>query len=289
MSDQFYYLDAENQQIGPVSRAVLEQLHRAGALTDDTLVAGEAESEWIPFRDLRSVREQGSSLPPVPVAKEKAKATRRPKRKEKESIGWRTVAVVFGIIALFVALPYLLTLSDDPSLYAKVSLHNPEETPLTDIASAIESMPQAHHRMPAPSGVNEGVMLLFTGENSVQVRAIPDHSGLYQIDLTQYGVIYDHVPAKPITRTALTLLLTLGTEFKNHRWHLIEARGGSIRQVTTPGQSNPDEQTNESIPLEEAMWHGQWVVDFLNGESQHSSTEKRNATAFQSLEESFLQ
>lgn len=214
MSDLFYYVDTRNERIGPVTRDVLEQLHRAGTVTDETLIAGESENVWIPFSEAKAAHSQRASLPPVPAAKNQGQAGRKRRRKKKNSIGWRTVAFVVGIIALFIALPYLLTLSDDPRLYVKVSKLDPEETPPSEIATAIESMPQTHHRIPGADSENDGVMLLFTGEDSVQIRAIPDHSGLYQVDVTRYGVVYDQLPSDPGTRNALTLVLHLGTEFK---------------------------------------------------------------------------
>ena len=288
MANLFYYVDARNERIGPVTWDVLEQLHRAGALTDETLVADEAESAWSTFRAKIEARLDKGPLPPVPTAKGGAKATRRSKQKKKGAIGWRTVAVIVGIIVLFVATDKLLFHSDDPRLYAKVGILNPEETPLADLAKAIESMPQAHHPIPDPGGEDKGAMLLITGEGSVQVRAIPDHPGLYQVDLTRYGVVYSDLPSDPGTRNALTLILNLGTEFRDWKWTLVEARGGSVDQITKPGQSIPDEKTTESIPLEVAMWHGQFVVDFLNGEIPDPKAEEENATRYRFLEESFV-
>jgi hypothetical protein len=71
MADQFYYVDARNERIGPVTWDVLEQLHRAGALTDETLVASESESEWSTFEQLRIARARKESLPPVPAVARK--------------------------------------------------------------------------------------------------------------------------------------------------------------------------------------------------------------------------
>ncbi|MAS93149.1 MAG: hypothetical protein CMO55_08125 [Verrucomicrobiales bacterium] len=166
---------------------------------------------------------------------------------------------------------------------------HPENESLSEIATAIESMPQAHHRIHDADRENDYVMLLFTGENSVQVREIPDHPGLYQIDVTRYGVVYDQLPSDPGTRNALTLVMNLGTEFENGKWKLVHAKGGSVEQVTKPGESTPRENTTASIPLGEAMWHGQLVVDFLNGEAPDPKIENENSSRYRFLEESFLQ
>ena len=39
----------------------------------------------------------------------------------------------------------------------------------------------------------------------------------------------------------------------------------------------------------DGMWHGQWVVNSLNGETPDPTREKQNAARYLLLEESFLQ
>lgn len=306
MANLFYYVDARNERIGPVTWDVLEQLHRAGALTDETLVADEAESEWSTFRAKIEARLDKGPLPPVPtgpkavpppeIAPVNSPPSGNRKRGPKKQVG-KIERIVIRIILWFIALMILLVaflnspLVNLPILHQPISKAkslNPEKAPLAEIAKAIESMPQAHHPIPAPGGEDKGAMLLITGEGSVQVRAIPDHPGLYQVDLTRYGVVYSDLPSDPGTRNALTLILNLGTEFRDWKWTLVEARGGSVDQITKPGQSIPDEKTTESIPLEVAMWHGQFVVDFLNGEIPDPKAEEENAARYRFLEESFV-
>jgi len=62
----FYYLDPTEETVGPVSWDVLLQLHRAGAVSDETLTAEAGAGNWEPFVDLRFREERRKNLPPVP-------------------------------------------------------------------------------------------------------------------------------------------------------------------------------------------------------------------------------
>ena len=79
MPTQYFYLSSENMKIGPIVWAVLEQLHHAGTIGDDTLTAPENASEWIPFRDLKIQREKQASLPPVPKGQPRSADMGRPR------------------------------------------------------------------------------------------------------------------------------------------------------------------------------------------------------------------
>lgn len=57
MPDQYYFVSPENTRIGPIPWTVLEQLHLAGTIDDETLTAPESAPEWIRFHDLKSQRE----------------------------------------------------------------------------------------------------------------------------------------------------------------------------------------------------------------------------------------
>lgn len=286
MADPFYYVDARNERIGPVSREVLEQLRRAGTVHDETLVSSDEGKRWIPFVEWAACVRQ-SHLPPVPGGRNPGKAdSRSPKRRRNPS--WPALAgSALAITATVLAVYFVVTLPEDP--YLKISQYDPGKIPLAEIGKAINTMPETHHPVPDPSRKNKGFMLLFTGEDSVQIQDIPNSPGLYQIDLIRYGVVYDDLPSEPSTRNAVTLLLTLGTEFKDRRWNLLEAEGGSVDQVTRAGQSIPDEKTTESIPRELAMWHGQRIIDYLNNETKTGTAANRYAAGYRALEESFLQ
>lgn len=285
MAEQFYYVDGANQRIGPVPWEVLVQLHQAGGVTDVTLTAPEGAADWVPFAELRRSREKPASLPPVPGQPHRTVTQKRPRKKTRKT-AWIVAAVLVAMTMAIAIAGYILWIPEE-YLHLKASKLSPKKVPLPEIAKAIEAMPKTYHPVPDPSGQNKGFMVLRTGENSVQVRSIPDHPGLYQIDVTRYGVVYDRLPTKLGTRNALTLVLNLGTEFKDWRWHLIEAKGGAVHQITTPRQAIPDQETIESIPLEEAMWHSKWVIDYLNSESLDNGDEKRNAAGYLSLEEAF--
>lgn len=72
MAEQFYYVDAANERIGPMSWEVLVQLHRAGVVTDETLAAPDDASEWTPFAELWRSREKPANLPPIPGSSTKS-------------------------------------------------------------------------------------------------------------------------------------------------------------------------------------------------------------------------
>jgi hypothetical protein len=284
MAEQFYYVDGPNRRIGPLPWEVLVQLRRAGVITDETLVASEDLSGWTPFAELGRKREQLASLPPVP-GRSIPTATRKRHRGSQKMVKW---IVTSALVALTLGIVSYLVFFFPENPYLKFSKLNPRNVPLLEIADAIESMPKTWHPVPDPTGMNQGFMLLITGENGAQVRAIPDHPGLYQIDVTRYGLIYDRLPATLRTRNSRSLVLYLGTEFKGGRWHLIEAKGGSVDQVTQPGQVEPEVRTTEWIEAEDAMWHGQWVVDFLNSTHPGHDEQKENEARFLKLEEAFL-
>ena len=48
----YYYLDSENREIGPLPLPALAQLRQAGVLSDDTLVRTENGAEWVKCRSL---------------------------------------------------------------------------------------------------------------------------------------------------------------------------------------------------------------------------------------------
>lgn len=295
MSDHFYYLDTANQRIGPISWEVLMQLRTRSTVDDTTLVASESEPEWKPLAHWQGQGgEPSAELPGETPASNPSPGRKRKPKKEVGKFERIVIRFILGFIAFLILFAIFLNspLADLPILHQPVtggSSFHPEKKSLSEVATAIESMPQAHHRIPGAGGENNGVMLLFTGENSVQIRAIPDHPGLYQIDVTRYGVAYDQLPSDPGTRNAMTLVLHLGTEFKDRSWNLVDAQGGAVDQVTKPGQSHHEQKTRESIPREEAMWHGRLVVDFLNGETPNPKIENENASRYRFLEESFLQ
>lgn len=303
MPETFYYVDATNQRIGPLDWQVIEQLHQAGVITDETLLAGESDSEWVPYVDLRFTSGPSGNAAAVTSPRERDAGPGFPsgsssarKRPSKPKMG-KVKRIVLIILVTYLAFCLLLIaifvspLADHRIFHMRapwVKTYHPQKMPLTEIAEVVETMPQAWHPVPDESRRNKGFMTLVTGEGSVQVREIPDHPGLYQIDVTRYGVIYDRLPEGPGTRNARTTVLSLGTEFKDGWWRLVDAKGGSVDEISKPGQGLPDRQTTESIPLGEAMWQGQWVIDHLNLSSLDEAEQKKNEAEFLELEASFL-
>lgn len=47
----YFYVGPDNEPVGPISRTVLCQLRRSGAISDETFVAQEGESDWVPLRE----------------------------------------------------------------------------------------------------------------------------------------------------------------------------------------------------------------------------------------------
>lgn len=66
MISQFYYIDAANQRVGPLAWEILEQLHRSGAVRDETLAAPEGATDWSNYLELRQKRELLDRLPKMP-------------------------------------------------------------------------------------------------------------------------------------------------------------------------------------------------------------------------------
>jgi hypothetical protein len=63
---RFFYVNAENQAIGPVDAAALEALKRQGAIGDDTRIAREGESVWRAYIDVFSGA-PGAAAPDEPA------------------------------------------------------------------------------------------------------------------------------------------------------------------------------------------------------------------------------
>lgn len=56
MQDPYYFVSPENTKVGPIPWTVLEQLHAAGTINDETLAAPEGASEWYRFQNLKEQR-----------------------------------------------------------------------------------------------------------------------------------------------------------------------------------------------------------------------------------------
>lgn len=53
--DLYYYADAQNQAIGPLPLAELQNLRTSGTLQDSTLVVKEGGQDWVTFSSIRPV------------------------------------------------------------------------------------------------------------------------------------------------------------------------------------------------------------------------------------------
>lgn len=91
----WYYLNSNNEAIGPVSTATLQELRAVGAMTADTRICKEGTEEWLPF-------DQASSLEPDP-----ARGEATPPLYTRSLPGWRTATApalhekVIGNIKVF--------------------------------------------------------------------------------------------------------------------------------------------------------------------------------------------
>ena len=63
----YYYLNANQEPVGPLQFKVLMQLRDIGAITDSTLAAAEGETQWHPLAEiLASPSRTVPKRPPVP-------------------------------------------------------------------------------------------------------------------------------------------------------------------------------------------------------------------------------
>ena len=94
----WFYADANNQSLGPVSLAELWQLSATGVITPDSFVIENGGTEW---KTLRSVAAKPSTPPPVPTSLPPQSAANKPRR-------WPAVVCVLllypvGLIALWLS------------------------------------------------------------------------------------------------------------------------------------------------------------------------------------------
>ena len=65
--DLYYYADAQNQAIGPLPLAELQNLRTSGTLQDSTLVVKEGGQDWVPFSSIQPASIAPSAKSPAPV------------------------------------------------------------------------------------------------------------------------------------------------------------------------------------------------------------------------------
>ncbi|MDF1814837.1 MAG: GYF domain-containing protein [Verrucomicrobiales bacterium] len=286
MTDQYYYMDAANQNIGPLSWDVIEQLHGAGTLNDGTLVAQEGASDWITFAEAKTNKENRQALPPVPgkQAQGGSSGLRETSRGRKKSSRPRRAVIKVIVIctALLLIIGALFLIPRGGS-----DVISPKRVDPGEIAGRIEAMPPIHLPAPGSPVDDPDYMRLVTGENTVQVRAIPDQPDLYQIDVTRYGVIYGMLNRPKFHRDLLTVLLTLGTRFEKGEWVLLEGKGGAHHSISRPGDISPEVTTIENLPQDEIRWHGQFIIDYLNGVTPDAHIEALSASEYDSLHSAF--
>lgn len=120
MSDHFYYLDTENQRIGPISWEVLMQLRSGATVDDTTLVASESEPAWKPLADWQEQGgEPSAKLPEETPAPNSSPGRKRKPKKEVGKFERIVIRVILGIIAFLILFAIFLNspLADLPILH----------------------------------------------------------------------------------------------------------------------------------------------------------------------------
>jgi hypothetical protein len=67
LGDLYYYADAQNQAIGPLPLAELQNLRTSGTLQNSTLVVKEGGQDWVPFSSIQPASIAPSAKSPAPV------------------------------------------------------------------------------------------------------------------------------------------------------------------------------------------------------------------------------
>ncbi|MEM1059090.1 MAG: cytochrome c oxidase assembly factor Coa1 family protein [Verrucomicrobiota bacterium] len=101
MSVEYYYVGDDQKAYGPLPLEHLKQLHAAGTLRDDTLIAQAGTQSWTPYASHPAVTGQlpptmGAVTPPVPSPA----PTASPRRSETNATGKVAIGVGIGCLLL---------------------------------------------------------------------------------------------------------------------------------------------------------------------------------------------
>lgn len=99
---QYFYIDSNNQQAGPISEESLIGLIQCGAISSQTLIWTESLEGWLPFGEVfpNVVEEIPPANAPKPTAATIAREPRRSRRKSRNPL------IIGGALALVVALSF---------------------------------------------------------------------------------------------------------------------------------------------------------------------------------------
>jgi len=65
---RYYYVDAQNQAVGPIPLPELQTLHSAGTIADATLVVIEGGQDWVAFSTVKAAPQPAAQPTPLPTS-----------------------------------------------------------------------------------------------------------------------------------------------------------------------------------------------------------------------------
>jgi GYF domain 2 len=92
--DRWYYLDADGNRTGPISRRQLIDLYDQGQVDDGTAVWSKGTAEWVPFQDAGLTRTRSRAQLRLEAPAEE------PVRPPAPGVGYGITAMVLGILSL---------------------------------------------------------------------------------------------------------------------------------------------------------------------------------------------
>ncbi len=118
MGNRFYYTNAANEVVGPCTTLQLMALHKAGTLTDTSLVCADGSSEWVELKTIypaarlaRMNKESAEKAAAPPSAGDAASGTdREDVRRAPLPATWMQAAVIIALLAFGLAVPHIAAL-----------------------------------------------------------------------------------------------------------------------------------------------------------------------------------